>query len=98
MDTVIQDVRYGIRMLLKAPGFTFVAVLTMALGIGANTTVFSLANAALLKPLPFPHSERLMMIFHSYPELQLPRATVSPVRWEYYRNNVRSLEAIAAFA
>ena len=98
MDTLLQDVRFGLRMLAKAPGFTIVAVLTIALGIGANTTVFSLANAALLKPLPFPQAERLMMVFHSYPEIQLPRVSVSPQSWDYYLKNVRSLEAMAAYA
>jgi putative ABC transport system permease protein len=98
MDTLIQDVRFGLRMLAKAPGFTLVAVLTIALGIGANTTVFSLANAALLKPLPFPHAERLMMMFHSYPDIQLPRSSISPESWDYYLKNVHSLEAMSAYA
>jgi hypothetical protein len=65
LETFITDVRYGIRMMLRTPGFTIVAILTLALGIGANTAIFSVVNGVLLNPLPFPQPEQLVTLSES---------------------------------
>jgi hypothetical protein len=63
MDIFIQDLRFGARGLLRRPGFTIVAALTLALGIGANTAIFSVVNALLIRPLPYPNANRMVMIY-----------------------------------
>ena len=73
----MHDIRYAIRALRKQPLFTLVAVLTLALGIGANTAIFSLLYQMLLRPLPYPAADRLVFVWNTYPLMGLPQASVS---------------------
>jgi isocitrate/isopropylmalate dehydrogenase len=68
-ERVVQDVRWAIRSVTRAPGFALVAILTLALGIGANTAIFSVVNGVLLEPLPYPHSNELVFITSQFPTL-----------------------------
>ena len=95
MDTLLQDLRYGSRMLWKQPGFTVVAVMALALGIGANTAIFSVVNAILLRPLNYRDSDRLVQLNHNYPKLDL-KASVSAIGYSHYRDNCEAFEAIGA--
>jgi len=72
MKTLVRDVRHGLRLLAKSPGFTAAAVLLLALGIGANSAIFSLVNAILVQPLPYPESDRLMRVWHTPPQSSFP--------------------------
>src|SRR5262249_15710962 len=94
MQTLLQDLRYGARMLLKKPGFTLIAVLTLALGIGANTAIFSVVHALLLRPLPYRDSDRLVLL--SDKPRQGRRSTISYPNYSDWRERAQSFEAMAS--
>lgn len=95
MGTLIQDVRYGLRMLVKSPGFTLIAVLTLALGIGANTALFSVVNGVLLNPLPYPNPSQLVAVAEKFPPF--PEASISyPNFLDWVRMN-HTFSSLAAY-
>jgi putative ABC transport system permease protein len=82
-------------MLLSRPGFTVVALLALALGIGANAAIFSVVNAVLLKPLPYKDPDRLVMLWHNYSQMNLPKASLSVPSYVEYRDHVQAFEQVA---
>src|SRR6202007_529669 len=100
MKTLWNDVRYGLRMLAKNPGLTVIAVLTLALGIGANTAIFSVVNAVLLRPLPFEEPDRLVDIWHTPPQASfpgIPTFAVSPANFLDWRGRSQAFEGMSAY-
>jgi putative ABC transport system permease protein len=95
--TLLQDIRYGLRNLTRNPGFTIVAMLTLALGIGANTTIFSVINNTLLKPLPFPDADRIVLIWETFGKGSNNLNIVSaPNFWDFQKES-HSFESMAIF-
>src|SRR2546430_1447368 len=92
-----QDVRYGLRMLAKNPAFTAIAVLALALGIGANSAIFSVVNAILLRPLPYKNPEQLVMVWENATHLGFPKDTPSPANFLDWRQQTTVFEGMAAF-
>ncbi|MGH9855280.1 MAG: ABC transporter permease, partial [Blastocatellia bacterium] len=95
MQLLLQDLRFGARMLLKAPNFTLIAVLTLALGIGANITIFSVVNAVLLRPLPYPDSERLVFLWSEAPAQNIRERASAYANVADWREQNKSFEDIA---
>jgi predicted permease len=95
-DEMIQDLRYGVRMLLKNPGFTLIAILTLALGIGANTAIFSVVNAVVLKPLPYHDPDRLMTVWEDASFMGLPDVVPAPANYADWRAQNQVFEEMAA--
>src|SRR6202008_103877 len=94
----MQDIRYALRTLRKQPIFTLVAVLTLTLGIGANTAIFSLLYQLLLRPLPSANSDRLLFVWNSYPLMGLPQAAVSIPDYLDRRTQAPAIEDAALFS
>jgi hypothetical protein len=95
MEMLIRDIRYASRSLLKRPGFTAVALIALALGIGANTAIFSLVNAVLIRPLPFAEPDRLVWVWGNIRNAG-NRASVAPLDFLDFRRQNKTFEEFAA--
>jgi putative ABC transport system permease protein len=97
LDEFVQDFRFAIRTLRKSPGFTAIAILTLALGIGANTSLFSVVNAVLLDPIPYPHPEQLVMIHESKPNFRTGSISYPNFRdWQHDNHSFSSMAVVRA--
>jgi putative ABC transport system permease protein len=96
MRTLTEDVRYGARALRSKPGFVVVTILTLALGIGGTTAMFSVVNAVLLRPLPFPEADRLVMVWEDASGIGFPQNTPAPGNFQSWRSQVTLFEGMAA--
>ena len=92
------DLRYALRSLLKQPGFAAVVVITLALGIGASTAIFSVVNAVLLRPLPFPNSDRLQVIWGNYRALNIERLPAKAAEYDDYAQQTQVFDSVAAYS
>jgi len=97
LEDLLQDLRYGARMLMKNPGFTLIAVMTLAAGIAANTTIFSFADAMILRPFNFPNQERLVMVWNRGIDKGGFHSVVAPGNFNDWREQNQSFEQIIAF-
>src|SRR5437879_2229239 len=98
LEDVVEDVLYGLRMLRKNPGFAATAILTLALGIGANTAIFSVVDAILLRPLPYREPDRLVRIWESSPKCDVVRNSVNPRSFLDWHDHADSFESMAAIS
>jgi putative ABC transport system permease protein len=97
MERLLQDIQYGVRSLLKRPGFTAVAIITLALGIGANSAMFSAVNAVLLRPLSFPESERIVLVAGVNPQQGITDSNMSVPDFADWKNQSQVFEHMAGF-
>jgi len=97
MGTLVQDIRYALRNLAKSPGFAAITVLTLALGIGANTAIFSVVNGVVLRPLPYPEPERLMFITSQFPALGFDQFWISAPEFLEFRDHNQAFENVGGY-
>ncbi len=97
METLLQDIRYGWRMLARNPGFTAIAVLTLAIGIGASTAIFSVVNTVLLRPLPYRQPDELVVVSETLPGMSADEIGVAAGEYQDYRDRNRSFSQVAAY-
>ncbi|MEE8583911.1 MAG: ABC transporter permease, partial [Acidobacteriota bacterium] len=97
MQFWVQDIRYAFRSLIKQPGFSLLALLTLGLGIGANSAIFSVVNAVVLKPLPFQEADRLAILFEGLPKSDLPILMFSAADLRDFQEQQQSFEGLAAY-
>ncbi|UCC84540.1 MAG: ABC transporter permease, partial [Gemmatimonadota bacterium] len=97
LEELMRDVRFGLRMMARSPGFTMVALITMAVGIGANTALFSVVNGVLLKPLPYPEAERIVYLMENNLSRGWNSFTIAPFNFRDWQEQNRSLELMAAY-
>jgi putative ABC transport system permease protein len=95
--TALQDLKYALRTLGKSPGYAIVTILTLALGIGANTAIFSVVNGVLLKPLPYPHPEQLELITSQFPGLGFDKFWISPPEYLEFKQRNRSFDGVGGY-
>ena len=95
MESFLQDLKHSIRMFLNAPGFTLTAVLALALGVGANTAIFSLINTVLLKPVSFPDPDRIVLFMNVTP--QGSGGGASPVKFNFFRSQTDVFQDVSAW-
>jgi len=98
MQTLTQDLAYAVRTLAKSPGYAVVTILTLALGIGANTAIFSVVNGVLLKPLPYPAPGRVMMITSQFPNLGFDKFWVSIPEYQEFAERNQAFERVGGYA
>src|SRR5712675_1138637 len=95
LTSLPQDLRYGARVLVKSPGFSLIAILTLAVGIGANTAIFSIVNGVLLNPLPFPNANRVVSMFQDKPNF--PKGSISYPNFLDWQRENHAFESVAAY-
>src|ERR1041384_6745115 len=97
MNALFHDLRFGFRMMVRNPVFTLIAVITLALGIGANTAIFSVIDAVLLRPLPYPAADRLVFLWSTMPSHGVPMASSALPDYHGWRDHNSVFDGLAAF-